>query len=75
MIEIELAATVRAVEKTIQRALIPHVLLPSSPTLPHPVDSLPGILVDDRGLRILRDNPVCLSVERGLMGLVILLSV
>ena len=70
MIEIELAATVRAVEKTVQRTLVPYVFLPSSPTLPHPVDGLPGILVDYRGLRILRDDPVRLSVERGLVRFV-----
>ena len=70
MIEVELAAAVRAVEETVQWAFIPHIFFSSSAAFLHLMYDLPRFFVNDRVLRVFRDDPVGFVIENALMGLI-----
>ena len=46
------------------------MLLPAPAAFPHIMDGLPGVFINDGGLCVLGDDPVCLVIEHTLMGFV-----
>ena len=70
MAEVQLAATVGAVEKSVQRTFVPNVLFSAPAAFPHLMNGLPGVFINDGRLSVFRDDPVGFVVEHTLMGFV-----